>query len=219
MIQELDKTDPSHRLVAHNKRASSPNRYTTKLSTSRCLFCVLSTAKLIPIRGAASEHSENVLDTNNNNNDVDDTSTTQDGNFDDMYPSMASSSILPKETVTEGIDTTSDNDTATTDDGRPHRLRATNGRNGPGSAMLASGPAESNPSGYSANKRQLRTQQGVKVPAISDKTWKEVQQLCNIECGPNLVQRIENGARGIGTFKPFEDLRSVYTGDLIKFFS
>lgn len=110
---------------------------------------------------------------------------------------MASSSILPKDTATEGgDDSTTDRDTiANSDDGRPHRLRATNGRNGPGSAMLASETPQNH---VQVSRKQLLTAQGVRCPAVTDKTWKEVQQLCNIECGPNLVQRIENGARGIG---------------------
>lgn len=197
LTQELDKTDPSHRLVAHNKRSSSPNKFTTKLSTYRCLFCVLAVCKskmLIPngrgfsVVPATIEYNENVLD------DIE----QEDNAFNDLYPSMASSSILPKDTATEGRDdSTTDRDTiANSDDGRPHRLRANiNGRNGPGSSMLASGSPE-NPT--PASRKQLLTAQGVRCPAVSDKTWKEVQQLCNIECGPNLVQRIENGARGIG---------------------
>ncbi|KAK9896000.1 YjeF N-terminal domain-like protein [Cystobasidium minutum MCA 4210] len=183
-IRELDKTDPSHRLVAHNKRSSSPNKFTTKL-----------------------KYNENVLD------DIE----QEDNAFNDLYPSMASSSILPKDTATEGRDdSTTDRDTiANSDDGRPHRLRANiNGRNGPGSSMLASGSPE-NPT--PASRKQLLTAQGVRCPAVSDKTWKEVQQLCNIECGPNLVQRIENGARGIASvvFGEIKKSGRIITAELL----
>lgn len=37
-------------------------------------------------------------------------------------------------------------------------------------------------------------------PVLSWKEWKDVLQLANIELGPNLIQRIENGARGIATY-------------------
>lgn len=194
-MQELDKTDPSHRLVAHNKRSSSPNKFTTKLSTFSCLFCVLSICKpkLItdgpgPMRG--SENTENVLDDIEQENAAD--------NFNDLYPSMASSSILPKDTASEGDGETTDRETANSDDGRPQRLRANNGRNGSGSDMLASSVSQNH---LPTSRKQLLTGQGVRCPAVSDRTWKEVQQLCNIECGPNLVQRIENGARGIGALR------------------
>ena len=50
----------------------------------------------------------------------------------------------------------------------------------------------------SIQNRQMRTTEGVSCPAVNDRTWKAVQQLCNIETGPNLLQRLENGARGIG---------------------
>lgn len=189
-LQELDKTDPSHRLVAHNKRSSSPNKFTTKLSTYSCLFCVLSICKPKLIsdgRATLLENNENVLD------DIEQENVA--GDFNGLYPSMASSSVLPKDTASEGDDGTTDRETANSDDGRPQRLRASNGRNGPGSAMLASGSPQNH---APASRKQLLTSQGVRCPAVSDKTWKEVQQLCNIECGPNLVQRIENGARGIG---------------------
>lgn len=192
--QELDKTDPSNRLVAHNKRSSSPNKFTTKLSTYRCLFCVLARCKSKLI---SNGRSALVHQTVENNENVLDEIEQEDNAFNNLYPSMASSSILPKDTATEGgDDSTTDRDTlANSDDGRPHRLRANNGRNGPASAMLASG---SPPNYTPGSRKQLLTSQGVRCPAVSDKTWKEVQQLCNIECGPNLVQRIENGARGIG---------------------
>jgi hypothetical protein len=214
--QELDRTDPSHRLVAHNKRTGSPNKFTTKLSAYRCLFCVLfrpACTKLTPSgRRALSSppftstlpFSPSVypLAVENNENVLDDLEQDTGDTFNDLYPSMASSSIMPKDTATEGMDTTTDNETVNSDDGRPHRLRMnqhsnqiSNGRNVQGSALLASGASPLN--NTPPMRKQMITKQGVRCPAIMDKTWKEVQQLCNIECGPNLVQRIENGARGI----------------------
>lgn len=191
-LQELDKTDPSHRLVAHNKRSHSPStKFTTKLSESAHLqasYCP-GTSETDMIVPCPSEYNENVLD-----------SDEQDAgaNFNDLYPSMASS-VIPKDSTTETVDTTTDEDTIGSDDGHPSRLKKANhmngGRQAPGSAMLAS--AHSSPLA-SSFKRQMISAEGVKLPFVNDKTWKEVQQLCNIESGPNLVQRIENGARGIG---------------------
>lgn len=44
----------------------------------------------------------------------------------------------------------------------------------------------------------FRTLDGVVCPALSWKQWKDALQLASIEVGPNLLQRTENGARGIG---------------------
>jgi hypothetical protein len=122
-----------------------------------------------------------------------------------------SASLMPHDSITEGLGGghTTDNDTATSDDGGPQRLRnpstsnplsySTNGLGrsvGPASAMLASASAKAQSSAY--NRKQVITKEGIPCPTVSDKIWKEVHQLCNIESGPNLVQRCENGARGIG---------------------
>jgi hypothetical protein len=40
----------------------------------------------------------------------------------------------------------------------------------------------------------------LQCPCISWKEWKDVLQLANIETGPNLVQRIENAARGVASY-------------------
>lgn len=36
------------------------------------------------------------------------------------------------------------------------------------------------------------------VQTVSAKQWREIEQLANIELGPNLQQRVENAGRGIG---------------------
>jgi hypothetical protein len=87
---------------------------------------------------------------------------------------------------------------------------------GPGSAMLASATAAltgPSPEGSARGGiRLMRTKNGgVQLQAVSDKTWKEVQQLCTIESGPNLVQRVENGARGICTCFFCKDLAMGWT--------
>lgn len=129
---------------------------------------------------------------------------------------------MPHDSITEGLGGghTTDNDTPTSDDGGPQRLRnqpasnlpsySTNGlarSAGPASAMLASAAMKGQPSGY--GKKHVTTKEGIICPTVSDKIWKEVHQLCNIESGPNLVQRSENGARGIGTLEQSERGTSI----------
>lgn len=121
LLQDADQTDPSLRLVSHNRRAD--NRYTTKLGIH-----------------------ENVLDDQE----------------EDSSPAMKPRT-MPLETQSND----EEEDTV-------------------------SGSATPSPS------KVIRTLDGVVCPTLSWTQWKAALQLANIEVGPNLLQRTENGARGIG---------------------
>lgn len=114
---------------------------------------------------------------------------------------------MPADTVTDGIDESVQDDETASDDGGPVRMRtlatATSSLDPLLDVSSSQDPFNANgqrpySNGVGTSRRQMVTADGVKVTSVNDKQWKEVIQLCNIECGPNLQQRVENAARGIG---------------------
>lgn len=209
-IRGADRTDPALRLIAHNKRGESAaagqpvNKYTTKLRYDENVL----EPELEP-----EPESEFELEVPNDDGQETESEVPHDRRqqYEAYYTSVDDSSILPRDSITEGGMHTTDGDTVASGDVPDARrnLRASqypNGQrtSGPGSAMPASAVAvidgqSSVGSLRDSYVRQMKTESGgVQLQAVSDKTWREVQQLCTIECGPNLVQRVENGARGIG---------------------
>lgn len=204
-IRGADRTDPSHRLVAHNKKSNvmagqAVNKYTTKLRYDENVL------------EAEPEPEVEIEAPVDDGQETESEAPHQTQQYEVYYSSVDDSSILPRDSVTEGGVHTTDNETIASGDYPATRqpLRASqypgqSRANGPGSAMLASAAAAAidvtSPASSSRGGkiRQMITEQGgIPLQAISDRTWREVQQLCTIECGPNLVQRVENGARGIG---------------------
>lgn len=182
-------------MVAHNKRvADTASKYTTKLRYDENV--------LEPEEVDETAQEDEVVD-----HEEDPQSLQGDNGYsqrhEEYYASVDDSSILPGDSVTEARYSTTDRDTVASGDvPSAHALRAAQngGRKAPASAMLGASSAAPSNAGGRASQRQMMTAEGVRVAGVSDKVWKEVQQLCNIECGPNLTQRIENGARGIGKF-------------------
>ncbi|GAA97967.1 uncharacterized protein L969DRAFT_165232 [Mixia osmundae IAM 14324] len=172
-----DQSDPSLRLVAHNRNRDIA-RYTTKLA-----------------------HTENVLDPS----EVHDIVATENDETTD-YDSAAALPT-PKLTMTRSslaaADHTSSSEEEETEldlpeakvpSRRPNTSRAAS-MSKQGQAALAV-PRPTSKARKSATKRKgSSTRQP--ILALTHKEWSEVQQIASIETGPNLAQRCENAGRGL----------------------
>lgn len=152
------------------------------------------------------EYNENVLDPS----ETDDAPETH--RYQAYYAGDEAASSLPQDTNAEGMDQSTDNERYDDDGyGAPpthhqseastySQQRHTNGSQEINSieALLAASSINAHHQIEAPTRKRMVTAEGVPVTAVNEKTWREIQQLCNIESGPNLVQRVENASRGIG---------------------